>query len=233
VSRVLVAGATGGIGQAICRNLAQQGCDLLIHYHQRRSIAEEIAAAARREEVRADLLQGDFSSPIQVSRFLDECGELSAFVYTVGPYLAAPLLKTTQGERDLLMQSNFYAPWQLVEGLLPTLERHAGAVVLFGVAGLDQLRCDRRAPAYRVAKIALWGWMRSLSREIASRGVRINMVSPGQVETSVELEAEEPKLPTGRPASVNEVAAVVAALLSPEFSYVTGQNIEVSGGYAL
>lgn len=233
MSRFLVAGGSGAIGRAICRHLAEQGHNLLIHYHTNLEAAEEAAAFAKSMGVDVDIMSGNFSSREGVVAFAQQCGDLCGFVYSVGPHLKAPLMGTSWEESHHLMQTNFFAAWQLADALLPTIVECRGSIVLLGLAGIDQLRCDKRAPAYRVAKLALWGWMRSFAREVAPRGVRINMVSPGQVETSIELESEWGRLPMGRPAKATEIATVVGSLISNQFSYVTGQNIEVSGGYAL
>ena len=98
-----------------------------------------------------------------------------------------------------------------------------------GVTGLD--RAITITPAYTMTKAALYSYTRSLAKELAPSKVKVNMISPGVMENSIDLENHT--LPMGRPAYLAEVARVACWLLREENSYITGQNIEIAGGFGL
>ena len=113
-----------------------------------------------------------------------------------------------------------------------------GSAVFFGCAGLDGLRARRRTAAYAASKSALLVLAKSWALEEAVHGVRINMVSPGQVpHAHASADTRDPaaweRIPLGRPGAPREVADVVAWLCSPQSSYVTGTDVQVAGGYLL
>lgn len=234
MSWVVVTGGAKGIGAAICRELALIGYNLVVHY---RTSAEGVVQSCRQLGVEAISIRGDLSSQEGVEQFAAEVLELTpeigGLVNGVGPYLQRPLLETGPEEIAHLFQTNLYAPMELLRLFSDALIAQKGRVVQLGLAGLSPFRDDRRAAAYRIAKLALWGYTRAIAHELAPTGVTVNMVSPGQTETSVDLEEERKKLPMARPATVDEIALSVVHFFRPETAYITGQNIEIAGAYAL
>lgn len=234
---VLVTGAALGVGAEVCRTLAAKGWDIVIHYRYSREEAESVAALCRKEGVQAELVQGDFSSVSQTEAFISEyrtrfSDETHALVNNVGAYLVASALETTSEQWLSLFQSNFFAPVFLTQSLIPSLQAHRGSIVNLGISGLHKVRTDIAATAYCLTKLSLLGYTRSLARELASTGVRVNMVSPGQLANTVDL-TEDLRLPMGRLGTLEEVARAIAFFIDPASSYITGQNLEVAGGYAL
>lgn len=234
----LVTGGARGLGASICRTLASQRRALLIHYRSSKSAADllvgeciELGAPA------AAAVFGEFSSEKGVEAFAaqitSEFFEIDGLVNNVGSYLVKATSTTSLQEWHGLFQSNLFAPMLLIQRLLPAMrQRHGGAVVNIGVAGLDLVEASVQRAAYRAAKGALLLATRSLARELIAENISLNMVSPGYLIDSIDF----PKSPTigggegGRPAAFEEVARLVTFLLSPENRYITGQNIDVAGG---
>lgn len=228
MSWVVVTGAPHGIGAATSRRLSSIGRSVIVHYHADQAGAEEVA-----KECGGIAIGGDLSSLEGVTEFAKECltRPIAGLVSNVGPYLQKKLLQTTAEEVAHLFQTNLFAPMELVRHFSSSLIAHQGRVVHLGLSGLSPFRDDRRAAAYRLSKLALWGYTRAIAAELAPKGVTVNMVSPGQAEGSVDL--GQVSLPMGRPAAHEEIALAAVQFFLPEANYITGQNIEVSGGYAL
>lgn len=232
---ILVTGGGKGIGREICRHLAQGGHDLVIHYRKSKSEALHTAEECLKKQVAVETLYGDFTTleslNLFIATYLDRFPESRGIVNNVGDYLIASLKETPQESWLSLFQSNLFAPIFLIQALLPSLIASQGSIVNLGVAGLNTT-AKMKTAAYAAAKSALLHYTRSLAKELASEHVRVNMVSPGYTETSVDLE-DSSKPPFGRSAYLSEVAYLVATLFSKETAYITGQNIEVAGGVGL
>lgn len=112
---------------------------------------------------------------------------------------------------------------------MPSILQQKGAIVNIGVSGIQHVLADVHSTAYTSAKLALWAVTKAFAKEFASKGIRVNMVSPGVLEKTVDA----PALPMGRRATFAETARVVVFLLAEEKSYITGQKIEVAGGVRL
>lgn len=226
---ILVTGGAKGLGARICCTLARSGHDIVVHYRSSEKEAEEIVASCKREGVKAALIQADFSKPLEpfISSYLSRFPETKGIVHNVGNYHLATPSQTEESLWRKLFETNFFAPVSLTTALLPILKRTKGAIVMIGTSGLEGALI--KSTAYGTSKSALLFYMRSLAKELAPYDVRVNMVSPGFMENSVDLE-NAPPLPMGRPSSLKEVADVVAFLFSIENGTITGQNIEVSGG---
>lgn len=237
MSWVVVTGGAKGIGAAICRELARLGYNLVVHYRTSSKEAEEVVQNCRQLGVQAISIQGNFSFQEGVKQFAEEVLEsapkIGGLVNGVGPYLQRALLETGAEEVAHLFQTNLYAPMELIRLFSGALIAERGRVVQLGLAGLSPFRDDRRAAAYRITKLALWGYTRAIAHELAPKGVTVNMVSPGQTESSVDLKGEHKKLPMGRPATIDEIALSVVHFFRSEATYITGQNIEIAGAYAL
>jgi 3-oxoacyl-[acyl-carrier protein] reductase len=132
-----------------------------------------------------------------------------------------------------LFQTNLHAPFILIKHLVSSLCQHRGHIINIGAAGLGRMRADTYSTAYTLTKQNLWMLTRSLALELAPAGVRVNMVSPGHLETSVNLPTDPLKLPMGRPGYHHEISRLILFLLDPANHYITGQNIEVAGGVSL
>jgi len=227
VSWVLVTGGAKGIGAAICLALAEQGHNIVIHYRKSQKSAQEVADRCREIGVHAEIIEGDFSSDLAlkdfIDRYLQQFDSTSGLVNNAGEYLIAPSLETEASSWRSLFEVNFFAPVFLTQTLASSLE----VVVNLGQVGLE--RGYKTIAAYGASKAALLSVTRSLSRELAPRGVRVNMVSPGYVETTAgEIQVE--RLPMERMATPCEIASAVAFFFRKESSYITGQNLEVAGG---
>lgn len=229
----LVTGGAKRLGASLSHSLAEQGLDLVIHYRRSENEAHEVVEACRMKGVKAEAIQGDFSSEESLMdfarRYLERFPETGALINNVGEYLIRSALKTTLQEWTSLFQSNLYAPFYLVQSLSPSLIRHKGRVVNIGVAGLTRHSAYTYASAYMLAKDALLGLTRALARELAPYEVCVNMVSPGELDNSIDHHP----LPMKRPATSEEICRAVQFLLNPASGYITGQNIEIAGGFGL
>lgn len=229
----LVTGGAKRLGAALCVALAEQGHAVAVHYNGSAQEAREVVAACRAVGGEAAAIQGDFTSVAGVELFLQhylrDFSETAVLINNVGEYCIASALETSTEEWTSLFQINLHTPFMLSRALIPALIRHRGHILNIGVAGLHRRAAHTYSTAYTLTKQSLWGLTLSLAREVAPKGVRVNMVSPGQLDIS----RDRWTLPMERPAHCREVCRVVNFLLDRESAYITGQNIEVAGGLGL
>ena len=230
---VLVTGGAKNLGAALCLALAENGYSVVVHYDHSKDDAEHVVARCKEKGVEAAAIQGNFDSLASVKKFIEnyqkEFSDTSTLINNVGEYLIRSALHTSHEEWMHLFQVNLHAPFVLSKALAPTLIKNKGQIINIGASGLKRQSAHTYSTAYTLTKEGLWGLTLALARELASQGVRVNMVSPGQLETSIDSY----KIPMHRPAYCWEVARVVNFLLDPASAYITGQNIEVAGGLGL
>lgn len=234
---VLITGGSTGLGAEIARTLATQGYSIVIQYRTHEKEAQSVIQECREKGVTAECLYGDFSSSGSVKLFLDRCHDqfstISHVVNNASLYLIRSGLTTSMDEWRNLLQTNFFAPLEIIQGLISGITHAQGSIVNVGVAGLGPMRADVYSTAYSLSKQCLWMLTKSLAKELAPKHVRVNLVSPGYLENSIDLPEHQGSLPMGRVGTLEEAASIVAFLLDSENSYVTGQNIEVAGGVRL
>lgn len=234
--RTLVTGGAQRLGAEICRTLAADGHSIVVHYRQSENEALKVIQDCQAYGVKAQGIQGDFSTHEStldfIQRYMQEFPDTQNLVNNVGNYLVQSAFSTSVEEYQQLFQINLFAPIALSNALIPALRKHQGCIVNIGIAGLLTDRADIYSPAYTMTKKCLWQLTKSLALELASEGVKVNMVSPGYIENAVDL-PDPKKLPMRRPATEHEIARMVAFLLQKESEYITGQNIEIAGGVRL
>lgn len=232
----LVVGATGAIGQAVTYKLAEQGWSVYIHYVHSKDVALQMV----------QLLQSLYPEQIfSCHSFLLEqtnkesfhfIFELDAIVFAQGTTIYKEFIDTSNEDRDLMINQYVVGPQMILQHLYSRLR--GGAVVfigsIFGTTGASW------EVVYSTAKAAQIGMMKSLAKEWAQVPVRVNMVSPGFIEsgihthlTPLDIEVSVQEIPLKRLGKPQEVAHAVFYLLSDESSYITGQIIAVNGGWHL
>lgn len=229
----LVTGGAKRLGAALCMAMAEQGYSVAVHYRQSCAEAKEVVASCQAKGVEAVAIQGDFSSPESVKKFtlsyLEQFPQTSLLVNNVGNYLIGSALQTSIDDWLNLFQVNLHTPFMLSRLMSETLIRNRGQIINIGASGLRRKSAHCYSAAYTLTKDGLWGLTLSLARELAPHNVRVNMVSPGLLDHSVD----NYPVPMHRPAHDSEVCRVATFLIDPASAYITGQNIEVAGGLGL
>jgi len=237
--RALVTGGSGGIGAAICRRLARDGMHVIVHANRRpeeaRTLVAEISAAGgSAEAVQFDVANAEATS--EAIEKLLAAGPIQVLVNNAGIHDDAPLagMAPVQWRRVIDVSLNgFYHVTQPL--LLPMIRTRWGRIVsLSSIAGIMG---NRGQANYAAAKAGLHGASKSLAIEVASRGITVNVVAPGIIETPMSAHAFSAEeiarlVPTQRAGTPEEVAALVSFVVSREAGYVTGQVISINGGMA-
>jgi len=231
----LITGGAKRLGKALCEHFAKKGRSLLIHYRQSETEAKELMLRCRDLGAPAEIVQGDFSTLDSTMQFakdiLARFPNVEHLVNNVGTYFVGSALKTPLNAWEEVLSTNLNAPFILSTAFAPSIINAKGTIINIGIAGLSSLRADTYSTAYMIAKTGLLQLTRSLAKELAPHQVRVNMVSPGYLETAVDLPKDFGKIPMGRTTTLQEVVNVVDFLMnSPS---ITGQNIEVAGGIRL
>jgi 3-oxoacyl-[acyl-carrier protein] reductase len=238
-SVAIVSGATGAIGAATCRALVASGHHVVVGF---RSGAEAAQALVAELAPHATAIPLDVTDPAQVDACVTaatEIGTLAVVVNNAGMTGDDLLLRLEPERFDATIETNLRGAYLLTRAALrPMLRARFGRII--NVSSIVALRGNAGQVAYAAAKAGLIGMTRSLAREVARKGITVNAIAPGFVESAMTSELPEQarsalieSAPIGRAVTADEVAAAIAYLASSAASATTGVVLPVDGGAAI
>jgi len=240
---VLVVGGSRGIGKEIALTLGRAGARVALTYRSNKLGAQKVVETLKGLRTDAWAAETDATAPARlkalIENVLQRFGRLDILVNNVGDFEWKPVFDTTLEEWHAIMQSNLYSAFYGSKYALPVMrQQHWGRIVNLGAVGAERAFGQAKISAYSAAKAGLVAFSRSLALEEARHGITVNVVNPPIIDDQ-ELSLEEAqrvadaRFPVGRPATARDVAEAVKFFASPEAAFVTGQVLNVSGGWML
>ena len=232
--RALVTGGASPIGAAICRALAREGCAVIVHAHSNAAAAAALASEIGGTQTVFDI--ADHDATRAACEALLDAGPIQVLVHNAGAHDDVPMaaMTETQWRRAIAVSLDgfFHVARPL---LLPMMGTRNGRIV--AMSSVSAIMGNRGQANYAAAKAGLIGAVRALSLECAPRGVTVNAVAPGLIDSpaiaaSVPAERVREIVPARRLGRAEEVADLVAFLCSDRAAYITGQTISINGGMA-
>lgn len=246
--RVLVTGASGGIGAAIAEAFGGCGASVGVHYNKSRDRAEAVvqtieAAGSRGLALQADLTQDDGASQL-IGAFADAVGGLDVLINNAGgPEWLKPVSELTDQEFDHIFDLNARSVFSMCRAAIPLLRQAADRACIINVTSLSaSTGSGPGAAVYGASKAFVGAFSKTLARELAQDGIRVNMLSPGFVMSPLHDRISNPELvsgwirqiPLGRGGEPADCAGAALFLASPKLSrFITGQVLAVNGGQAM
>jgi len=238
----LITGGAKGIGREIGLRLGERGWWVALCYRTSSAQAQATSAEIEKRGGRALAVCADVSSAetceALVAHVTGWGGRIDALVNAAGPYHRVDVLaETPEGWREMFasnLDSLFYLARLCAPGMI---ERQYGRIVAFSMANADKLAAQPTLTAHYLAKVAVLGLVRSLSKALAKHKVTVNAISPGFIDSGSmdpeELKSLAKNIPAGYVGAVSDAANAALYLLSDEAAYVTGTSLHVSGGWGV
>jgi len=239
----LITGGTRGIGKGIALGLAREGARIAIVYRANKAAAQ--AALRQLQAVGADCVavETDITESARADQLVktvaDRYGRLDVLVNNVGEFRWGTLADSSVEEWTGIFESNVTTVFHMCHAALPAMRKGRwGRIINLGAVGAERAFGQAKISAYAAAKAAVVAMSRSLALEEAKNGITVNVVNPSSIdEKDLTLEEarklKDARYPIGRPPTVDDVAAAVSFFASEEAEYVTGQVVNVSGGWML
>jgi 3-oxoacyl-[acyl-carrier protein] reductase len=236
----VVTGGTRGIGRAIAQRLAADGWDLVLSYRGDETAAEETRALLVDSGRRIEYLATDISTADGAGELIEfatkSFGKIDALVNNAGITRDTLIMRMTEDDWDAVLDTNLKSAFLTSKAVIrPMLRQRSGRIV--NITSVVGLVGNAGQANYSAAKAGLVGLTKTLAREVGSRGITVNAVAPGFIETRLTdvlpedmKEALLKQIPLGRLGQPDDVSGAVAFLISPAAAYITGHVLTVDGG---
>jgi 3-oxoacyl-[acyl-carrier protein] reductase len=239
----LVTGASRGIGKEIALTLGRAGARVAVSYRTNKLAAQKVANALRSMGAQGAAFPSDITNPRRAKELIDAVvrhfGRLDVLVNNVGDFEWKPVIESTPEEWHAVLASNLFSVFYTSKYALPIMRRQRwGRMINLGAVGAERAFGQAKISAFSAAKAGIVAFSRSLALEEARYGITVNVVNPAIIDDK-ELSREEAeriadaRFPIGRPATAEDVAEAVKYFASEESSFITGQVLNVSGGWLL
>lgn len=238
-----VTGASRGIGRAIALRLAQDGAKVALNFANNSTKAEEVKAEIESLGGEAILVQGDIAKfevvTELIKKVVDTWGRLDILINNAGITRDNLLLKMSEEDFDKVISTNLKGVFNCTKAVTKLMMKQRSGRII-NMSSVVGLKGNISQANYAAAKAGIIGFTKSAARELASRGVTVNAVAPGFINTDMTAALSEKikevmlqEIPAGRMGTPEDVANAVAFLVSDEAAYITGQVLSVDGGMVM
>ena len=235
----IITGGARGIGKAISQSLAQDGAHLVIsdvNLQEAKQTAEALASPEHRcLAVEANVADGKAVAEM-VDQAVREFGRIDILINNAGITRDGLLLRMKEEDWDLVLNVNLKGAFHCTKAVLPSMSKRRGGRIV-NIASIVGVMGNAGQANYAASKAALIGFTKSVAREYASRGITVNAVAPGFIDTAMtqNLSAQVreglmKQIPLGRLGTADDIAHAVRFLVSEEAGYITGHVLHVNGG---
>ncbi len=239
----LVTGASRGIGKAVALMLAENGADIAVNFAGSTAAAEAVAAEIEKMGRRAILVQGDVSQTDVCAEMVDkvvkELGHIDILVNNAGITRDTLLMRMKEEDWDAVLNTNLKGVFNCTKAAVKYMaKQRSGSIV--NISSVVALMGNAGQANYAAAKAGILGFTRSVAKEMAARGIRVNAVTPGFIKTDMTsvlsekvVAAMEASIPLARLGEPEDIAKAVLFLVSDNAAYITGQTLHVDGGMVM
>lgn len=236
----IVTGASRGIGRAIALKLAELGANVVVNYRSSVNSVEEVVKAIEEKGVKALAVQGDVSNFEDAKKIIDETaanlGSIDILVNNAGITKDTLLMRMKEEDFDKVIEVNLKGVFNCTKHVVPIMMKQRSGRII-NISSVVGLSGNAGQANYAAAKAGIIGFTKSIAKEIASRGVTVNAIAPGYIQTDMtEVLSDKVKeeiknnIPLKRLGTPEDIAGVVGFLSSNIAEYITGQVISVDGG---
>lgn len=239
----VITGGVRGIGRAIAEEFCRQGADVLLCYRSNEEAARKTAEELKQYGTRVELIKGDVSDPAhaeETAKLAKELfGKIDILVNNAGITKDKLLMKMTPSDFDEVVQANLSGSFYFLQAIGTVMIKQRGGRII-NISSIVGVKGNAGQVNYSASKAGIIGMTLSAAKELGKRGITVNAVAPGYIETDMtEILTEDQKkamldmISLGRAGKASDVANAVAFLASDAAAYITGQILTVDGGMAM
>lgn len=239
----LVTGASRGIGREIAQTLAAYGASVIVNYNGSKDRADEVVEMISAAGGKAIAVKADVAKAEEIARLFEEAqaafGRIDILVNNAGITRDNLILKMSEEEYDTVLDTNLKGAFLCMKHAAKIMLRQKNGRII-NISSISGIAGNAGQANYCAAKAGLIGLTKSLAKELGSRGITVNAVAPGFIETEMTEKLSEhvkegmlAQIPLKRAGSVKDIAEAVAFLASERAAYITGQTLSVNGGMAM